>query len=74
MIVNIGYFSMLAAIALVFYTIAACLTGIQRNSGNLITSARYSLVTVFVLIAVAYLSLCFSFATDNFAVKFVEDG
>ncbi len=73
MIVNIGYFSMLAAIALVFYTIAACLTGIKRNSGNLITSARYSLVTTFVLITAAYLSLCFAFATDNFAVKFVGD-
>ncbi|MBU3916605.1 cytochrome c biogenesis protein CcsA, partial [bacterium] len=73
MIVNIGYFSMLAAIALVFYTIAACLTGIQRNSGNLITSARYSLVTVFILIVVAYLSLFFAFATNNFVVKFVAE-
>ena len=73
MIVDIGYFVLLAALVLTTYAIVADLFGIRLNSNNLIQSVRYSLVVVFFLIGIAYLSLTFALVTDDFSVRFVAE-
>jgi cytochrome c-type biogenesis protein CcmF len=71
MIVDIGYYAMLAAMALVFYSIPATIAGIHRNNQNLIQSGKNSLIIMFLMIVVAYLALSYAFATNDFSVRFV---
>lgn len=71
MIVNIGYFAMLASMALVIYAIFTSTIGIRTNSNNMIQSARYSLLAMCILIALSYLSLTYAFLADDFSVSFV---
>ncbi|MCP4754675.1 MAG: heme lyase CcmF/NrfE family subunit [Proteobacteria bacterium] len=71
MIVNIGYFALLAAMVLTLYAIIACLSGIHRNSHNQILSARYGLIVAFLLVVAAFFSLCYAMVTDDFSVQFV---
>lgn len=71
MIINIGYFALLASIVLSVYSIIAILSGIQRNNNNLLTSAKNSQCFVFILVFISFLSLCYAFVIDDFSVKFV---
>ncbi len=71
MVVDIGYFSLLSALILAIYAIIALTAGINRNSHNLMLSARYSSVTILFLVAVAYLSLTYAFIANDFSVQFV---
>ena len=73
MIVDIGYFSLLAALVLTVFVVVASIGGIRTNSNNLIQSVRYSLVVVFLLVGLSYLSLTYAFVTDDFTVRFAAD-
>jgi len=73
MIADIGYYALLAALVLTGFGIFAGLSGIHKNSNNLILSFRYSIVAVFGLIAVSYASLCNAFLTNDFTIKFVAN-
>lgn len=71
MTIDIGYFCLLASLALVLYSIFAGIYGIKRNSDNLIQSVRISHLAIFALVAIAYLSLTHAFVTNDFTVDFV---
>jgi len=73
MIINIGYFALLASIVLSVYSIIAILSGIQRNSDNLLRSAKNSQFFIFILVFISFLSLCYAFAVDDFSVRFVAE-
>jgi len=73
MITDIGYYSLLAALVLTGFGIFAGLSGIHKNSSNLILSFRQSILAVFGLVAVSYASLCHAFYTNDFTVKFVAN-
>ena len=73
MIVDIGYFALLASLVLTVFVVVACVSGTRTNSNNLIQSVRYSLVVVFLLVGLSYLSLTYAFITDDFTVRFVAD-
>ena len=71
MIVDIGYYAMLASMVLALYAIIASVLGIYRNNQNLVQSARVSSLAIFALIVVAYFALSYAFATNDFSVQFV---
>ncbi|MBU2511478.1 heme lyase CcmF/NrfE family subunit [bacterium] len=71
MIINIGYFAILAAMALVVYAALSATLGVRYNHNNLVQSARNSLLAVFILTAIAYLALCYAFSANDFSVRFV---
>ncbi len=71
MVVSIGYFSLLASIGVVLYSLVAIGFGIAKNSGNLIRSAEYGLLAKLGLVCVAYCSLTYAFAVDDFSTQFV---
>jgi cytochrome c-type biogenesis protein CcmF len=71
MIVDIGYFSMLAAMALVLFSIVTAILGIRQNSLNLIQASKNSLFAMFIMVLAAYLALSYAFVTDDFSVRFV---
>ncbi len=71
MIINIGYFAILASLALVIYAALSATLGIRYNRNNLVQSAGKSLVAMFILTAIAYLALCYAFVVDDFSVRFV---
>ncbi len=72
MFVDIGYYAMLSAMALVIYAITTSVIGIRRNSQNLIQAAKNGLYAEFVMMALAYLALTYAFAVDDFSVRFVS--
>ncbi|PCI28519.1 MAG: cytochrome C biogenesis protein [SAR324 cluster bacterium] len=71
MIVDIGYYALLAAITMTLYGILAGTAGILKNNGNLIQSSRYAVLSTFSLVAVSYFVLTYAFITDDFSVDFV---
>ncbi len=73
MIVDIGYYALLAALVLTLYGIFAGLSGVHKNSENLIASFRTALLVVTGLVVVAFGSLVYAFATDDFTVRFVAN-
>lgn len=73
MIVDIGYYALLASLVLTLYGIFAGLSGIHKDSSNLILSFRYSILAVFGLVAVSYGALTFAFLDNDFTVKFVAN-
>ena len=73
MIVDLGYFSLILALCLAVYGIISASLGIAKASANLIISARNSSLVLFVFVAIAYLSLSYSFIVDDFSVSFVAN-
>ncbi|MDT8446663.1 MAG: heme lyase CcmF/NrfE family subunit [bacterium] len=73
MIVDIGYYALLSALVLTLFGIFAGLSGIHKDSNNLIISFRYSIIAVFGLVAVAYAALSYAFLSNDFTVKFVAN-
>jgi len=73
MIIDFGYYSLIASLALSVYIVIACLLGIRSNSSNLIRTVRYSFVTIFLLSLVSYGALTYAFAFNDFSVKFVAE-
>ncbi|OGG95525.1 MAG: hypothetical protein A2527_06630 [Candidatus Lambdaproteobacteria bacterium RIFOXYD2_FULL_50_16] len=71
--VDLGYFALLASLVLTFYGIFAGLSGVHRNSTNLITSMRYSILAVFGLVLVAYICMTWAFISSDFSVQFVAN-
>ena len=71
MVIDIGYFALLASIGVVLYSIAAAGVGIAKNSGNLIQSAHNALLAKFALVCIAYAALTYAFVTDDFSTRFV---
>lgn len=71
MIVDIGYFAILAATVLVIFSIFTASLGIQRNNENLIQAAKNSALAMFFMMCLAYAALSAAFATDDFSVRFV---
>jgi len=57
MFVDIGYYSMASAMALVIYSIVTAALGIRQNSQNLIQSSKNSLLLMFLMVLIAYLAL-----------------
>ncbi|MCP4296409.1 MAG: heme lyase CcmF/NrfE family subunit [Proteobacteria bacterium] len=73
MIVDIGYFSLLAAMVLSIYGMLTSFAGIKQNDWNLILSARYTMMAIAGMVFVAYLVLTYAFITDDFSVRFVAE-
>ncbi|MDX2471333.1 MAG: heme lyase CcmF/NrfE family subunit [SAR324 cluster bacterium] len=73
MIVDFGYYAMLAALVLTSYAVFAGITGIKRNSANLILSARNAHLATFGMVIIAYLALTYAFLTNDFSIKFVAN-
>ena len=73
MIVDVGYYSLLAAFVLSIFSVIACLSGIKANSKNLIESSRIAIYVVFGLICMTYISLTHAFVFDDFTVRFVAE-
>jgi cytochrome c-type biogenesis protein CcmF len=71
MIVDFGYYALLAALCLTVYVVVAFSFSIQRNSRNLFESARLGVIISFGLVLAAYLALTYAFLQDDFTVRFV---
>ena len=71
MITNIGYFSLLASISVVLYSLIALTIGIRKNNHNLILSAKIGLAMKFCLVLIAFATLAYAFAVSDFSVRFV---
>lgn len=73
MIVDLGYLSLFMALSLTIYSMATSILGIRSNSTNLLISAKLSTLLIFIFVALAYLSLTYSFLVDDFSVSFVAN-
>ncbi len=73
MIIDIGYYAMLAAFLLTGYAIFAGLSGIYKNSANLIDSAYRAHLATFIMVLLSYFSLSIGFLTSDFTVKFIAN-
>ena len=71
MIINIGYFSLLASICVILYSLVALILGIAKDNDNLIQSAKYGLLAKFMLVMIAYGALTYAFAVSDFSTRFV---
>ncbi len=69
--VNIGYWSLIAAFAISAYSAVAAVVGAKRNSRKFILSAEISLYTVLGLISTAAVCLLYALVTDNFRLEYV---
>ena len=73
MIIDIGYYALLAAMVLSIYGILSSLVGVRQNNWNLISSTRYSMVGIGVMVIAAYSILSYAFIADDFSVRFVAE-
>ena len=73
MFIDIGYFALLASCGLMLYAIIALALGIKYDKGELILSAKISFIAKFLLIALAFASLTYSFIVDDFSIQFVAN-
>ncbi|MGK0289086.1 MAG: cytochrome c-type biogenesis protein CcmF [bacterium] len=73
MFIDIGYFALLASLALTLYGFLASSIGIYKNNQNLIQSSKNSSYLIFLLVLVSYSALTYAFIVDDFSVKFVAE-
>jgi len=71
MLNNLGYLSLVAALAIAAYGIVAPHLGVRSNNWNLVRSAQFGTVAVFVLVLVASAVLLRAFIVSDFSVAFV---
>ena len=73
MFIDIGYFALLASCGLMLYAIFALALGIKYDKSELMLSAKISFIAKFLLIALAFASLTYSFIVDDFSIQFVAN-
>ena len=73
MIVDAGYVALPIALVVGIYVVLGSLIGALRHVSVLVTSARYGLFTIPILLAVSTAALINAFVTHDFSVKYVAE-
>ncbi len=71
MIPEIGNFSLIIALAVALFLATVPLYGAQKNNLQLMQFSRYAVVAQFFFVLVSFLALVYSFAIDDFSVRYI---
>ncbi len=71
MIPEIGSFSLTIALAIAIILAVLPLIGAHKNNLQLMQFSRYAVVAQFLMVLVAFIALAYSFAIDDFSVRYV---
>ena len=71
MIPEIGNFSLIIALGVSLFLATVPLYGAQKNNLQLMQFSRYAVVAQFFFILVSFLALVYSFAIDDFSVRYI---
>ena len=71
--VELGKVSTLAALAVVFYAIAAFVGGIRLRSARLVESGKRAVISLFVLLTAAILALTYLLLAGDFSIRYVAN-
>lgn len=68
---EIGYITLLLALATAVYAIVAAVVGARRRYPELVLSARHAVIAVTALVTLAVVILVYAFLQDDFTLKYV---
>ncbi len=71
MIPEIGNFSLIIALAVALFLATVPLYGAQKNNLQLMQFSRYAVVAQLFFVLVSFLALVYSFAIDDFSVRYI---